>query len=140
MPIQLFILLLTNFLSIGSSYPQNFQNKGIASYYHDKFHGRTTANGEIYHKDSLTAAHRSLPFQTYVKVTNLSNNKSVIVKINDRGPFVKGRIIDVSKAAASQLGIIKQGVAKVSVEIIKPENPSIESKSKNHEDSIEQDP
>lgn len=92
--------------------------KGGASYYADKFHGRTTANGEKYDKNKYTAAHRKLPFGTMVKVTNLVNGKYVIVRVNDRGPFVKNRIIDVSRRAAHELDFIRQGVAKVKIEII----------------------
>lgn len=91
---------------------------GEASYYADKFHGRQTANGEIFDNGKMTAAHKTLPFGTKVRVTNVSNGKSVEVRINDRGPFVKGRIIDLSRAAAEELGMIHSGVAKVEVEII----------------------
>lgn len=92
--------------------------KGGASFYADKFHGRTTANGEKYDKNKYTAAHRKLPFGTMLKVTNLANGKSVIVRVNDRGPFVKNRIIDLSRRAAQELDFIRQGVAKVKIEII----------------------
>lgn len=94
---------------------QNFAQTGIASFYADKFVGRTTANGEKYKHSKLTAAHRSLPFGTLLKVTNLENGKEVIVRVNDRGPFVKGRIIDLSKSAAKKLGYIDQGVTKVKI-------------------------
>ncbi len=89
---------------------------GIASYYNDKHHGKKTASGEIYHNAKLTAAHRTLPFGTEVKVTNLSNGKWVTVRINDRGPYAKGRLIDLSKVAAQQIGLIKMGIAKVKIE------------------------
>jgi len=92
---------------------------GKASYYHDSLHGRKTASGEIYDKTDMTAAHKRLPLGTRVRVTNLKTGKSIKVKINDRGPFVKGRIIDLSRRAAKKLGIIKKGVAKVKVEILK---------------------
>lgn len=91
--------------------------KGKASYYSDKLHGRKTASGERYNKKSLTAAHRKLPFGTQVKVINTRTKQSVVVRINDRGPFVKGRVIDVSRAAAEQIGLIRSGVADVVVEI-----------------------
>ena len=91
---------------------------GTASYYNNKFQGKKTASGEKYKKNKLTAAHRTLPFNTQVKVTNLSNNKWVLVTINDRGPFKKGRIIDVSEAAAIQLDLIDQGIAKVEIEVL----------------------
>jgi rare lipoprotein A len=94
---------------------------GIASFYADKFHGRPTASGEIYHRDSLTAAHKTLPLGTLVRVTNLSNQKSVIVKINDRGMKGKNRIIDLSKAAAIELNMVKKGLQKVMIEQISVE-------------------
>lgn len=92
--------------------------KGIASYYADEFHQKTTANGEVYDMNDLTAASRNLPFDTVVKVTNLENSKSVVVRINDRGPFKAGRIIDLSFAAAKQIGMISSGTAPVQLEII----------------------
>lgn len=91
---------------------------GIASFYADKFEGRQTANGEIYYHAKRTAAHRTLPFGTVVKVTNLENNKFVVVRINDRGPFVDNRIIDLSKSAANDLEFIQKGLAKVKIEVI----------------------
>lgn len=91
---------------------------GVASYYGAEFHGRPTTSGEIYDMNALTAAHPSLPLGTLVKVTNLSNNKSVIVRINDRGPFKKNRIIDVSYEAAKQLGFLNDGTALVKIEVI----------------------
>ncbi|MDK9684423.1 septal ring lytic transglycosylase RlpA family protein [Pseudoalteromonas sp. D15MCD-2] len=90
--------------------------KGKASYYADKYHGRTTASGEVFNQRALSAAHQTLGFGSRVKVTNLSNNKSVIVTINDRGPFIRGRIIDLSKKAFSQIASVKQGVIDVTVE------------------------
>jgi rare lipoprotein A len=93
--------------------------EGVASYYAHKFHGRTTASGEIYDMHKMTCAHRELPFGTRVKVTNLSNKKSVILRVNDRGPFVKGRIIDVSYEAAKRLDFLKAGVVRVGVEVLK---------------------
>lgn len=87
---------------------------GIASHYGGKFHGRKTASGERYNQNAMTAAHRRLPFGTRVRVTNARNGKSVILRINDRGPFVRGRVVDVSMAAARQLGF--SGLTKVTVE------------------------
>lgn len=92
--------------------------KGEASYYADKFHGRPTASGEKYNKKAMTAAHKTLPFGTKVRVTNISNGKKVDVIINDRGPFKAGRIIDLSRAAAEKIGLIQAGVTKVTVEIL----------------------
>jgi rare lipoprotein A len=91
---------------------------GIASWYGGKFHGRKTSSGEVYDMYKLTAAHKTLPFGTMVLVTNLENNMSVTVKVNDRGPFVKGRIIDLSKAAAMEINLVKTGVTQVKVEIL----------------------
>lgn len=92
---------------------------GIASYYHDSLHGRRTANGEIYNRNRITAAHRHLPMGTKVRVTDKRSGRSVDVRINDRGPFVRGRVIDLSRAAASELGIIRRGITPVKVEVLK---------------------
>ncbi len=92
--------------------------KGQASYYADKFHGRATASGEKYDKKKLTGAHRTLPFGTIVRVTNTANGKSVDIRINDRGPFKAGRIVDVSRAAAEKLDMIKAGVINCTMEVI----------------------
>jgi len=91
------------------------EQKGQASWYGGKYHGRTTASGEIFNTYDLTAAHRTLPFDTLVEVTNLGNGKSVTVRINDRGPFVDNRIIDLSYEAAQKLDFVQQGVADVSI-------------------------
>ena len=91
-------------------------HRGIASWYGGRHHGRGTSSGERYHKRALTAAHRSFPMNTRVRVTNQRNGRSVIVRINDRGPFVRGRIIDVSEAAAEQLEMKRAGVVPVKVE------------------------
>jgi rare lipoprotein A len=93
--------------------------EGTASFYAGQFHGRKTANGETFNMDQLTAAHPSLPFGTWVRVTNLSNGKDVVVRINDRGPFVKGRIIDLSASAAKKIGIMQTGVVQVKLEAIR---------------------
>jgi rare lipoprotein A len=99
------------------------QVRGIASYYADEFNGRRTSNGEVYNMNDLTAAHRELPFNTKVKVRNLDTNKTVIVRINDRGPFKDDRIIDLSLEAAKQLGIIQNGTAPVELEIVESAPP-----------------
>ena len=88
---------------------------GKASYYADKFEGRKTANGEIFDQSKITAAHKTLPFGTSVTVKNLSNGKTVKVRINDRGPFVAGRIIDLSKKAAKKIDLVNAGVANVEI-------------------------
>jgi len=92
---------------------------GTASYYANKFHGRRTANGESFDNGAMTAAHRTLPFGSIVRVTNPANGRSVVVRINDRGPFTRGRMIDVSRAAAEELGLITRGHATVDLELIK---------------------
>jgi len=89
-----------------------------ASYYHDKFNGRKTASGEIFHNTKLTAAHRKLPFGTKVKVTNLRNGESVVVTINDRGPFHAARALDLSKAAYDEIGNLRTGTMPIEFEII----------------------
>jgi rare lipoprotein A len=91
---------------------------GSASYYASKFHGRRTASGEAFDNAEMTAAHRTLPFGSLVRVTNQANGRSVVVRINDRGPFTRGRLIDVSRAAAEELGLIARGHAEVSLELI----------------------
>ena len=91
---------------------------GIASYYGHEFHGRTTASGETYDEEALTAAHRKLPFGSRVRVTNLENDKAVTLRINDRGPFVEGRIIDVSYRAARELDFVQAGLVRVRLEIL----------------------
>ncbi len=92
--------------------------RGIASYYHDTFEGRLTASGEIFRQNRLTAAHPFLPMGTIVRVVNLQNGRSTVVRINDRGPHVPGRIIDLSRAAAIELGIVETGTAEVEVSIV----------------------
>jgi len=104
-----------------TSLEEPYRQKGRASWYGKKFHGAKTANGEIYDMHQMTAAHPTLPLPSYAKVTNLSNGKSVIVRVNDRGPFLRGRIIDLSYAAAYQLDYIKHGSAEVLVEKMTPE-------------------
>lgn len=102
-------------LFLFSSCASKITQTGQASYYHDKFQGRTTANGEKYRKHKLTAAHQTLPFGTKVKVINQTNGKKVKVRINDRGPFVKGRIIDLSKRAAKKIDMMDAGVTDVKI-------------------------
>lgn len=112
-------LLLVSLIFLGSHKMALAQSEtGLASWYGPGLHENTTAGGEIFDMNELTAAHPTLPFDTRVKVTNLRNKKTVIVRINDRGPFIKKRIIDVSMEAARRLEIINSGVAKVSIEIV----------------------
>ena len=96
-----------------------FSESGKASYYSDKFQNRKTASGERYQHDLKTAAHKKLPFGSLVQVTNLKNGKSVVVKINDRGPFVKGRVIDLSKSAFDHIGDTSRGLIGVKIEVIR---------------------
>ncbi len=95
-----------------------FIQKGKASFYASKFTGRRTSCGERVDATAFSAAHRTLPFNTLVQITNLSNNRSVIVRINDRGPFSKGRIVDMTHAAAKAIGMISQGVANVKIRVV----------------------
>jgi len=92
--------------------------EGIASYYADDYHGKPTSNGQTFDMNELTAAHRTFPFGTIVRVTNLENKKSVVVRVNDRGPFKEGRIIDLSLGAAKELDLIRSGTAKVKLEVL----------------------
>jgi rare lipoprotein A len=100
---------------------------GVASWYGQEFHGRPTSSREVYDMNDMTAAHRSLPFGTYLMVTNLDNDRSAVVRVNDRGPFVRGRVIDLSYAAARVLGIVGPGTARVRLETLRgfkaPEDP-----------------
>lgn len=113
---KLFLL----FLLTDVVYSKSFIQYGLASWYGSEWHGRRTASGEVYNMYDHTAAHRTLPFGTEVLVTNLSNGKRVVVKVNDRGPFKEGRIIDLSYAAAKKIGIIKSGIARVKLELHRP--------------------
>lgn len=116
-PVVLCFLIFSGFCTIGNA-QVGTKFSGLASYYGVPFHGRATASGEIFSMDSMTAAHKQLAFGTLVKVTNRSNGKACVVKINDRGPYIDGRIIDVSKAAAETLDFIAQGVVTVDCEIV----------------------
>jgi len=98
---------------------RGYVESGVASHYAEKFAGRRTASGEVYAPRLLTAAHRSLPFGTLVKVTSLDNGRSVVVRVNDRGPSVRGRVIDLSRRAAEDLGMIRNGTARVRIEAVR---------------------
>jgi rare lipoprotein A len=102
----------------------SFLQIGIASWYGARFKRRPTANGERFDPDELTAAHRSLPLPTIARVTNLGNGRSVIVRINDRGPYVGGRVLDLSRAAATALGMKADGIARVRIEVFDDDQPS----------------
>lgn len=102
-----------------------FKEKGLASWYGTKFHGQRTSSGETYDMYAMTAAHKSLRIPSYVEVTNLNNNRKTIVKVNDRGPFHEGRIIDLSYAAATKLGVAETGTAPVTIRVIETKNPVV---------------
>jgi rare lipoprotein A len=101
------------------AYGPGYSETGVASWYGPEFQRKRTASGERFDMDALTAAHRSLPFDSYVRVTNVATGRSVVVRINDRGPFIADRIIDLSARAARQLGIKEDGVARVRIEVVK---------------------
>ena len=111
----------------------DYDETGIASWYGKKFHGRKTANGETYNMNQLTAAHRTLPMPCYVRVTNLENGRSLVLKVNDRGPFAKGRIIDISRRGAQLLKFQKKGIAKVRVNILANKSRELAYRMKNQE-------
>lgn len=109
-------------------YPQeydDYEEVGVSSWYGDAFHGKKTSNGEIYNSGALTAAHQTLPLPSIVRVTNISNGKSVLVRVNDRGPFAKSRIIDVSEKAAEMLGYHDKGTAVVKIEYLQKETEEL---------------
>jgi rare lipoprotein A len=124
--IRWFILVVFSIFAVFSCRPSRtilmptagYAETGLASWYGPEFHGKKTSSSEIFDMHDLTAAHRTLPFGTMVLVTNLENSQTVTVKINDRGPFVKDRIIDLSYAAARMLGMIGPGTAKVKIEVV----------------------
>ncbi len=126
---QLLLFIILTTLGACSQTPRNTKpilenpvasrETGKASYYADKYQGRQTANGERFNQNARTAAHKTLAFGTWVKVTNKRNGRSVVVRINDRGPFVKGRIIDLSKSAFSAIANRRSGVVEVVVEIVR---------------------
>ncbi|QCK13699.1 septal ring lytic transglycosylase RlpA family protein [Mangrovivirga cuniculi] len=111
-------LFLSNEVTAQDSDFSKHTEEGIASYYHDKFTGRSTASGAKYDPKKLTAAHPKHPFGTVLKVTNLKTGESVNVTVNDRGPWVKGRVVDISRVAAEKIGLIRAGLLKVRVEVI----------------------
>ncbi len=120
---NLFKILFLNLLFTTSLLAQD-EEFGLASYYSDLFHGKPTASGELYDKTKFTAAHKTYAFGTMLKVTRLDNNKSVQVRITDRGPFISGRVVEVSRAAAESLGLIQDGSTRVKVEVVKTDQPT----------------
>lgn len=109
--------LLSSIESQAAAYSGDAQS-GNASYYHDRFHGRRTASGAAYNKNALSAAHKTLPLGSQVRVTDSRSGRSVVVQINDRGPYGRGRVIDLSRAAAREIGLVSKGVAKVRLEVV----------------------
>ena len=116
--IQKLLIIFIFFTSLQHLSGTNFNQTGVASWYGPNFHGKRTASGEIFNTYDLTAAHKTLPFNSIIKVISLENNSEIIVRINDRGPFAKGRILDLSKAAAAKLGLIKCGTMKVKITLL----------------------
>ncbi|MFT4651087.1 MAG: rare lipoprotein A [Flavobacteriales bacterium] len=114
----------TSYIVFGKRYyvmdndAHGFVERGIASWYGKKFHGRKTSSGEVYNMHAMTAAHKSLPLPSYVRVAHIKNGRSIVVKVNDRGPFVGDRIIDLSFAAATKLGIVRAGTGEVEISVI----------------------
>jgi rare lipoprotein A len=110
------LLLLSGLgVPVAKANPKSGQT-GMASYYGPKFHGKKTASGERFNQNAMTAAHRTAPFGSRLQVTNIASGKSVVVRVNDRGPFIRGRIVDVSTVAARQLGLVQRGVGRVRVQ------------------------
>ena len=139
-------ILLGLCFSASTLFAEMYKENVVASFYADKFNGRRTASGEIFDTNGYTAAHKTLPFGTVLRVTNLDNGKSVNVRVNDRGPFVQGREIDVSKAAALELDMGGNGTAKVSLEIVDEEEgpvasaPRTSTTASRYDDEEEEDP
>ena len=116
-------IIIALFLLMAAFVPAH-ETEGLASWYGGKFQGRKTANGEIFDTNKLTAAHKTLPFGTKVKVTNMENGTEVIVRINDRGPFVEERVIDLSRAAADIIGLTSRGIMRVRLDIVEEARPA----------------
>jgi len=129
-------------LAADTAAANSYDRVGEASWYGKRYHGRTTANGESFDMNALTAAHKRLPFGTLVRVTNLANKRSLVVRINDRGPYARGRIIDLSRRAASLLGFQHHGVTKVRVQTVRaapgkqPPRSNLRVRSNPNEESI----
>ncbi len=118
-PLNLALLAMLTLAFTLSLQAQSNEEWGVASYYHDSFHGKETAYGVAYNKNEMTAAHRELPFGTMIRVTRLDNNKSVVVKVTDKGPYKRGRVVDLSRKAAERIGLVRDGLTEVKVEVIK---------------------
>lgn len=118
MRLSLFTLLTLSIATFLSSFALLQEEIGKAGYYADSLHGRKTASGEVYDKNGFTCAHKTLAFGTKIRVTRLDNQKSIVVKVNDRGPFVEGYVTDISRAAAEAIGLIRDGVTRVKIEVV----------------------
>lgn len=119
---------------------EGFVQRGIASWYGTKFHGNKTSNGETYNMYAMTAAHKTLPIPSYVEVTDLDNGKKIVVRVNDRGPFHEGRIIDLSYAAATKLGTLKHGTSNVEIRVVNPHSNTTTALESSPHQLIEQQP
>lgn len=117
LPIALAALLSIMPTASFAASPGMIEN-GVASFYHDSLHGNRTASGQVYDKRRMTAAHKTLPLGSRVRVTDLATGNSVVVRVNDRGPFVRGRIIDLSRQAATELNMIRRGITRVEVKVL----------------------
>lgn len=118
MPASSYYVKGKKYYTLSTEAAKNLTQIGYASWYGPGFHGKKTANGEIYNQNAMTAAHKSLPLSTKIKVTNLENNKSVFLRVNDRGPYHGNRILDLSKKAAEQLGVLAKGTAKIKLQVL----------------------
>lgn len=134
--IKIYLLLFfTSFSSFGQK-KETRANFGKASFYHDSFNGKETSNGETYDKDDFTAAHLTYPFNTILLVTNKKNNKSIVVRVNDRGPFKRSRIIDLSRSAAKKIAMVPFGVVPVKIKVLNFLNPGIMNDSLLKDDDV----
>lgn len=137
-----FKLTLSMFLLLGFTVTMTAQDEqyGQASYYSDAYHGKKTASGAKYDKNKLTCAHNDYAYGTMLKVTHLVNKKSVVVKVIDRGPYIKGRIVDLSRAAAEKIGLVQDGIAQVKVELVKSKSTELTSKGEKTPDEYSTPP
>lgn len=117
-PATTYVVRGKRYTTLSSDSAKNLTQIGTASWYGPGFHGKKTANGEIYNQNAMTAAHKTLPLSTKIKVTNLENNKTVYLRVNDRGPYHGNRILDLSKRAAQELGVLGKGTAKIKLQVI----------------------
>jgi rare lipoprotein A len=127
----------TSYVVFGKRYyvmdsAHGFVQRGTASWYGKKFHGRKTSSGEVYNMHEMTAAHKTLPLPSYVRVVNIENGRSIVVKVNDRGPFIGDRIIDLSFAGATKLGVVEPGTAEVEISVLSSSKNKNTTGGKNH--------